>query len=109
MSTGPRDDAGDLHDYDARLYVGDLEIASFEDRIPPELLSVFTDQMYNARIPAAAAGPRDADPEFVNEFSAPGTQIADRLEVLGFTAARLHDCTKLWTESSTRPGASAIL
>jgi hypothetical protein len=59
------DDDVNLRDYDAKLYVGSLEIASIEeDHVSPELLSVFTDEMYRSR---------------AGEFAAPGPVIADRL------------------------------
>ena len=84
------DDYDNTHDYDAKLYVGDLEIASFEERIPPELLAVFADQMYRARPLAIPADPREWEPEFAEEFAAPGVEIADRLDILSFTAARVR-------------------
>src|SRR2546430_706244 len=71
------DDDVNLRDYDAKLYVGGLEIASIEeDHVPPELLSVFTDEMYHSR---------DC------EFAAPGPVIADRLDILGFTPVRVRE------------------
>jgi hypothetical protein len=66
-----------LRDYDAKLHVGGVEIASIEeDDVPPELLSVFTDKMYRSR---------------ACEFAAPGPVIADRLDILGFTPARVRE------------------
>jgi hypothetical protein len=71
------DDDVNLRDYDAKLHVGSVEIASIEeDHVPPELLSVFTDEMYRSR---------------ASEFAAPGPVIADRLDILGFTPARVRE------------------
>jgi hypothetical protein len=71
------DDDANLRDYDAKLHVGGLEIASIEeDHVPSELLSVFTDEMYRSR---------------ACEFAAPGPVIADRLDILGFRPARVRE------------------
>ncbi len=75
-SLGMADDDDNAHDYDARLYVGGLEIASFEERIPPELLSVFTDRTYRAHTWAEPTDPSEPELEFVEEFAAPGIEIA---------------------------------
>jgi hypothetical protein len=83
------DDSDDLHDYDAKLYVGSLEIASLTDQIPPELLSVFTDAMYRSR-PATEAHPPQVRPgEFIHEFVSPGPIIADRLDLFGYSPSRV--------------------
>lgn len=71
------DDKVNTHEFDAKLLVGELEIASILDHVPAELLSVFTADMSSA----------DTD---VVQFTAPGQVIADRLDVLGFTPARVH-------------------
>jgi hypothetical protein len=39
------DDEVTTHEFDAKLLAGDLEIASMLDYVPPEILSVFTDNM----------------------------------------------------------------
>jgi hypothetical protein len=71
------DDDVNLPDYDAKLHVGSVEIASVEeDHVPPELLPVFTDEMYRSR---------------ACEFVAPGPVIADRLDILGFTPTRVRE------------------
>lgn len=83
------DDDGNIHDYDAKLYVGDLEVASMTDKIPDELLSAFTDEMHRTRTATEAAHPQIEPGDIVNEFAAPGPVIADRLDVLGFRPVRV--------------------
>jgi hypothetical protein len=84
------DGDGDIHDYDAKLYVGGLEVASAGERVPPELLAVFTDQMHRTRAAAGAAHPPQIEPDgIVYQFASPGPVIADRLDVLGFTPLRV--------------------
>ncbi len=75
-----------------RLYVGALEVASINDRIAPELLSVFTDDMYHSRSASAADYFEEpGDTLTVNEFAARGQVIADRLDILGLTPARARE------------------
>ena len=82
----------DARDYDAKLYVGGLEIASMEEKVPPELLSVFTDEMHRTRIATAAAHPPQIEPgDTVTEFAAPGPVIAARLDILGFTPVYVQE------------------
>src|SRR6202051_109206 len=84
------DDHGDIHDYDAKLYVGGLEVASVGERVPPELLAVFTDEMHRTRTATGAAHPPKIEPGgIVYEFASPGPVIADRLNVLGLTPIRV--------------------
>lgn len=84
------DDDGDIHDYDAKLYVGGLEVASVGERVPPELLAVFTDEMHRTRTATGAAHPPKIEPGgIVYEFASPGPVIADRLNVLGLTPIRV--------------------
>jgi len=76
----------DIHDYDAKLYVGGLEVASVGDRVSPELLAVFTDDMHRTRTATEAAHPPRIEPgDTVYEFASAGPVIADRLNILGFT------------------------
>jgi hypothetical protein len=76
------------------LYVGDLEVASIKYEVPPELLSVFTDDMYHSR--AARSAEYYADTQLgdetvtVHEFTAPGPVIASRLDILGFTPSHIY-------------------
>jgi hypothetical protein len=80
------EDADDVHDYDAKLYVGGFEVASLGERVPPELLAVFTDDMYRTRTATEAAHPPRIEPgDIVYEFASAGPVIADRLNILGFT------------------------
>ena len=70
------------------LYVGNLPVASMKNHVYPELLSVFTDDMYCSRTAEAAEYYVDTEPGstvMVHEFIAPGQTIADRLDILGFT------------------------
>lgn len=70
------------------LYVGNLQVASMKNKLYPELLSVFTDDMYHSRTTEAAEYYVDTEPGstvMVHEFIAPGQIIADRLDILGFT------------------------
>jgi hypothetical protein len=67
----------DTREFDAKLLVGSLEIASVADDVPPQLRSVFTDDMLHG------------DHQVV-EFAARGREISDRLDVLGFTLARVR-------------------
>jgi hypothetical protein len=71
------DDEIDTREFDAKLLVGSLEIASVADDVPPELRSVFTDDMLHGDHQVA-------------EFAARGREIGDRLDVLGFTPARVR-------------------
>ena len=80
------DDNGDTHDYDAKLYVGGLEVASVGDRVPAELLAVFTDEMYRTHTATEAAHPPRIEPgDILHELASPGLIIGDRLNILGFT------------------------
>jgi hypothetical protein len=86
------DDDLNTHDYDAKLYVGGLEVASIEEQIPPELLSVFTDEMYRPRTLTVAAQPPETEHDsYASEFAAPGPEIADRLDIFGFTPVRVQE------------------
>jgi hypothetical protein len=77
------------------LYVGDLEVARIKYEVPPELLSVFTDDMYHPRVAKAAEYYTDTqlgdETVTVHEFTAPGRVIASRLDILGFTPAYVYD------------------
>ena len=76
-------------DYEAKLYAGDIEIASIGGQIPPELLSVFKDEMF--RTSATAVHPPNTMLDgSASEFAAPGPVVADRLDILGFTPARVR-------------------
>src|SRR5438552_11477784 len=83
----------DLFYIDSRLYVGDLEVSSMGMRLSPELLAVFTDDMYRPGTSVAdhqinfGSGNVLASSEFV----APGRIAADRLDILGFTSVRAHE------------------
>lgn len=80
----------DIRDYDAKLHVGGLEVASVAERVPPELLAVFTDEMHQTRTATEAAHPPKIEPGgIVYEFASAGPVIADRLDVLGFTPSRV--------------------
>src|SRR4029077_19760238 len=73
----------DIHDYDAKLYVGGVEVASVGDRVSPELLAVFTDDMHRTRTATEAAHPPRIEPgDTVYEFASAGPVIADRLNIL---------------------------
>jgi len=78
---------------DSRLYVGDLEISSIGTRLSPELLAVFTDDMY--RPPTSVAGHHvnfgSGKVLASSEFVTPGRIAADRLDILGFTSVRTHE------------------
>lgn len=75
------------------LYVGGVTITSIKNRVWPELLSVFTDDMYRTRIAMAAEFYVDTEPGATvtaHEFTAPGQTIAERLDLLGFTPDRVR-------------------
>lgn len=91
MIWGMGQDEENARDYEAKLYVGDLEIASMAEQIPPELLSVFTDGMFRTRTLAEVTPlPGTMPGGSASEFAAPGPVIADRLDALGFTPARVR-------------------
>jgi hypothetical protein len=84
-------DGENPRDYEAKLYVADLEIASVAGQIPPELLSVFTDEMFRTRTGVEVTHPPKTMLDgSTSEFAAPGPVIADRLDILGFTPARIR-------------------
>jgi len=88
---GMEDDEENPRDYEAKLYVADLEIASVAEQIPPELLSVFTDEMFRTRTRAEVTHPPKTMLDgSTSEFAALGPVIADRLDILGFTPARVR-------------------
>jgi hypothetical protein len=75
------------------LYIGGLRVASIKNRVDPELLSVFTDNMYRNRIAEAAEFYVDTEPGATvtaHEFTASGQIIADRLDIFGFTADEVY-------------------
>ena len=76
------------------LYVGSIRVASIKNRVPPELLSVFTDSMYRSRIAEASEFYVDTEPGATvtaHEFTARGQVIADRLDILGFTPVSVYE------------------
>jgi hypothetical protein len=75
------------------LCIGGLRIASIKNHVHPELLSVFTDNMYSSRIAEASEFYVDTEPGATvtaHEFSAPGHIVADRLDILGFTRDKVY-------------------
>ena len=75
------------------LYIGGLQVTSIKNHVHPELLSVFTDDMYSSRIAEASEFHVDTEPGATvtaHEFTAPGQIIADRLDILGFTPDRVY-------------------
>ena len=74
--------------------VGGLRVANVKNRVAPELLTAFTDDMYRCRTASAADYYPESEPGevvTVHEFVGAGGVVADRLDVLGFTPARVRE------------------